>query len=392
VLLAQLLRQVAQSGQATRAALVDGTGKARSTISSYVDQMLERGILVEYGSATSTGGRPALLLRINVKAGVILTADLGATAAKLAVTDLGGSVLASRTNMNFDIGDGPQRVLDWVDQQFCALLAEVERATDNVRAIAIGVPGPVEYGSGTVVRPPIMPGWDACRIPDFFAKDYAVPILVDNDVNLMALGEYHVRDVAEGCEFLFVKVGTGIGGGIISNGVLHRGAKGAAGDIGHIRVPNAEMACHCGHIGCLEAVAGGKALVKVLAKNGLDVRTSRDVARLALEGRLQARRAVRVASERIGEVLAGVVNFYNPALIVIGGSFAQLDELLLTGVRCGIDQRALPLAAGSLVIETSRLGYDAGTVGASKLARQHLFSSIRWVTAMLAISAANPLS
>jgi predicted NBD/HSP70 family sugar kinase len=369
-----MFQQVAELGETTRAELAVKTGRARSTVSLYVDQLLDRGLLVELGYASSTGGRPAQLLRINVKAGVILTADLGATAAKLAVTDLAGNVVRSHTNATtFVIDDGPQRVLEWVNQGFLTLLDDAGRTIDDVRAIVVGVPGPVEYSTGTVVRPPIMQGWDACRIPDYFKERYPVRTLVDNDVNLMALGEYHARG-AKGDDFLFVKVGTGIGCGIINNGVLHRGAKGAAGDIGHIRVPNADTLCRCGNIGCLEAVAGGLALATALAEKGFDVRTSRDVVRLALGGNAQVLRAVRVASEHIGEVLAALVNFHNPALIVIGGSLAQLDELLLTGVRSGIYQRALPLATGSLAIETSTLRYDAGTAGASNLGRQYVMS------------------
>lgn len=217
--------------------------------------------------APSTGGRPALLLRVDVRAGVILTADLGATAARLAITDLGCNVLESCTKTEFNIGDGPQQVLGWVNEGFVTLLKDAGRAIGDVRAITVGVPGRVEYGTGTVVRPPIMPGWDGYRIPDYFSERYPARILVDNDVNLMALGEYHARG-AKG-DFLFVKVGTGIGCGIINDGVVHRGARGAAGDIGHIRVPDADAACHCANLGCLEAVAGGRALANALTEQGL---------------------------------------------------------------------------------------------------------------------------
>jgi predicted NBD/HSP70 family sugar kinase len=195
---------------------------------------------------------------------------------------------------------------------------------------------------------------------------------VDNDVNLMALGEHRARPGLE--HLLFVKIGTGIGCGIIVSGQLHRGADGAAGDIGHIRVPGCEAPCRCGNIGCLEAVAGGHALASSLTAKGTPAATARDVASLAAHGDTLARQTVRAAAQHIGEVLAAIVSFANPSAIVIGGSLARLDEVLLSGIRSGIYSRALPLAQRSLRVETSILGERAGTAGAIALAQDHLLS------------------
>ncbi|HSV65563.1 MAG TPA: ROK family transcriptional regulator [Mycobacteriales bacterium] len=371
--LRRLLQSAAELGSATRADLARSTGLARSTVSQYVDQLQQRRLLVEDPGTQPTGGRPAHRLRVNPRAGVILAADLGATTATLAATDLGGQILGEpQTTTHFDIAGGPQRVLEWVDEGFAALLGEANLHPRDVRSVSIGVPGPVAHTTGTVIRPPIMPGWDGYQIPGFFADRYAAPTLVDNDVNLMAVGEYHFRRATG--DFLFVKVGTGVGCGIINNGRLHRGAEGAAGDIGHIRVPDANALCRCGNTGCLEAVASGGALARDLAKLGKLVRTSTDVARIAQDGDTEARRAIRAASDHLGEVLATLVSFHNPALIVIGGSLAKLDEALLTGIRSRIYQRALPLATRELRIETSKLGDRAGVTGASSLARDHLLS------------------
>jgi predicted NBD/HSP70 family sugar kinase len=198
-------------------------------------------------------------------------------------------------------------------------------------------------------------------------------VLVDNDVNMMALGEYGQRpDVAH---LLYVKVGTGIGCGIVSDGVLHRGSAGAAGDIGHIRVPGHEdVTCRCGNTGCVEAVASGGAIVATLREAGLAVADTRDVVRLVCEGNASARRQVRLAGQRIGEVLAAVVSFHNPDVIVLGGSLAELHEDLLADIRGVVYRRALPLATRTLSIETSALGDRAGAQGACRLALTHLLS------------------
>ena len=196
-------------------------------------------------------------------------------------------------------------------------------------------------------------------------------MLVDNDVNIMARGEHwmHWRETAH---LLMIKVGTGIGCGIVAGGEIHRGARGAAGDIGHIRATASEdVICRCGNVGCLEAIAGGQALAERLADAGLDASHSRDVVRLVRGGDATAMRMVRDAGRTLGEVLAGTVNFFNPAVIVIGGDIAEAHAELLAGVREGIFSRSLPLATRDLRIVPSRLGDRAGVIGAAIMAVEH---------------------
>jgi predicted NBD/HSP70 family sugar kinase len=313
------------------------------------------------------------VLAFNRDAGVVLVADLGATHARVAVSDLAGTPLAERA-ADLDIALGPEAVLAWVDERFAELLAEIGRSPAEVRGIGVGVPGPVEFDSGRPVNPPIMPGWDDFPIPDWFAGRYAAPVLVDNDVNIMARGEHRMywRDTQH---LLLIKVGTGIGCGIVADGHVHRGARGAAGDIGHIRATSSEdVICRCGNIGCLEAVAGGQALAERLAEQGADAAQSRDVVRLVRGGHAGAIRMVRDAGRTLGEVLAGTVNFFNPAVIVIGGDIAEAHAQLLAGVREGIFSRSLPLATRDLRIVHSRLGDRAGVIGAATMVIEHVLS------------------
>jgi predicted NBD/HSP70 family sugar kinase len=231
----------------------------------------------------------------------------------------------------------------------------------------------VAFDRGEPTSPPIMPGWDGFSIPDWFADRYDAPVLVDNDVNIMALGEHwtHWRDRAH---LLFIKVGTGIGCGIVVEGHIHRGAKGAAGDIGHIRLAGHDVVCRCGNVGCLEAVSGGGALARRLSDEGIEAKTSRDVARLVKAGNGAATRLVREAGRNLGDVLAGCVNFFNPEVIVIGGDVGQASQQLLAGVREVTFQRSLPLATEELRVVPSQLGDRAGVIGAAIMMIEHVLS------------------
>jgi predicted NBD/HSP70 family sugar kinase len=380
---AKLAELVVGGRASSRSELASLTGLPRSTVSRRVEHLLRIGLLVESGDGPSSGGRRPVLITINPAAGVVLSAYLGATHSRIAIADLSGQIEAEQS-WKADIGDGPDRVLAGLVDRLLSLLDQHGRSPADVRAIGIGVPGPVEFATGTVVQPPIMPGWDGLAVPAILREHFHAPVLVDNDVNIMALGEYWFR----GChdeQLLFVKVGTGIGCGIITNGLVHRGADGAAGDIGHVRVAgHDDVICVCGNSSCLEAVASGSAIARQLAAEGLDVRYARDVVRLGQAGDPRVVRHVRVAGERIGEVLASMVNFYNPSQIVLGGSVAALRDDLLAGIRGVVYQRAVPLATRRLTIEACASGERAGVLGGAILAAQNALGPeqvARWLRA-----------
>ena len=355
----------------TRADIARRTGLARSTVAQRVEALMAHQLVYEAGGSASTGGRPPTVLAFNRAAGVVLVAALGATHSRVAVADLAGSPLAERA-FDTDIARPPDEILGWVNERFDELLVEAGRAREDVRGIGIGIPAPVAFSRGEPVAPPMMPGWDGFSIPGWFAKHYDTPVLVDNDVNIMALGEHwtHWRH----CEhLLYVKVGTGIGCGIISGNRIHRGAQGAAGDIGHVRLAgHGDVICRCGNTGCLEAVAGGRALAARLTRAGLDARTSRDVVRLVREGEPEAAQAVRDAGRCIGEVLAECINFFNPGAVIIGGDLSEVHQQLLAGMREMSFGRSLPMATRDLRLGHSQLGDRAGVVGAAIMVIEHV--------------------
>lgn len=351
----------------TRGELAQLSSLARSTVTARVDALLASGLLTPVGEAASTGGRPPTRFALNRVDRVVIAIDLGASHASIAVSDLSGQVLGQDTVAS-DIADGPSVVLDRVAAIGIKLLDSLDRKVADVAGVGIGVPGPVEHATGRPANPPIMPGWHAFDIPAHLGQHFTGPVLVDNDVNLMALGEY-VTSWQSAPHLLLVKVATGIGAGIVTDGRLLRGALGTAGDLGHVQVAGAPktVICRCGNIGCLEALAAGPAIAATLRANGLDVESSQDIVDAVMAGDIKALQTVREAGRDLGSVLATCVNLLNPSVIVIGGKLSEAGEYLLAGVREVVYQRSLPLATHNLRIVSTSAGSLGGIIGAAAM-------------------------
>jgi predicted NBD/HSP70 family sugar kinase len=367
------LFQLLRDGQArTRAELSQLSALGRAPVAARVDAMLAVGLLRPAGERVSTGGRPPTRFRLDPTARIVLAVDLGASHATVGLVDLSGSVLVHRTEP-CDIADGPVAVLDHVAALGQELLEAQGRAVADVAGVGIGLPGPVEHATGRPANPPIMPGWHDFDVPAHLGRTFTGPVLVDNDVNLMALGE-HVRGSA-GPHLLLVKVATGIGAGIVSDGRLLRGALGSAGDLGHVRVSGAPDArCRCGNVGCLEAVAAGPAVAARLREEGLDVSSAQDVVDAVARGEVAALNAIRDAGRSLGEVLATCVNLLNPSVIVVSGTIASAGEYLLAGVREVVYERSLPLATADLRIVATGVGDLGGLLGAGAMVVDEVLS------------------
>ncbi len=366
--------QILRDGQArTRAELAEITGLARSTVAARLEGLSAAGLIGPAGEGISSGGRPPSRFAFHPSSRVILAIDVGATHVLIALIDLSGRVL-SELRESMDIADGPTHVLDAVLERCGQVFATAGRHERELVGIGIGLPGPVEHSTGRPSSPPIMPGWDGFDVPAYVQQRFPTDVLVDNDVNIMALGERaaywpHAQDL------LFIKVATGIGAGIISGGLLQRGADGTAGDIGHVRVPRGgEILCRCGNYGCLEAMASGPAVAAALSKDGVPAHSGDDVLELARRGNLAAIHAMRQAGRDVGDVLAASVNLLNPSVIVIGGGLSSAGEYLMAGVREIVYQRSLPLATARLRIVQSMAGDHAGVLGAGRMVIDHVLA------------------
>jgi glucokinase-like ROK family protein len=377
-----LLDHVFWSSSISREALATGSAFSKSRANAAVAGMLEQGVLEATGEQVTTGGRRAGTLRLSRGLGVLLGVALGATGLEVGVLTPDLSLLAHHSEPA-DVRDGPAIVLSRVRTLMRELLKQCGARAREVIAIGIGVPGPVDFELGQLVNPPLMPAWDAYSIRDDLRADYSAPVFVDNDVNVMALGElWRMQRALQ--NFLVIKVGTGIGCGIVCHGVVYRGANGSAGDVGHICVDPAGPRCHCGNLGCVETMAAGPAIARAateaaqsgqsaLLKQMLDERgvlKLQDVAQASRAGDVAANAIVQRAGALIGQMLASVVNFHNPSHVFIGGGIQRIGPLFLAAVRQSVYHRSLALSTRHLEIQYTPLGERAGIVGAGVLAMQ----------------------
>ncbi|MFD2768245.1 ROK family transcriptional regulator [Micromonospora eburnea] len=379
----QLLRLLRDEGAVSRAELGDRLRMPRPRLLAELQRLVGLGYVAEAGLAASRGGRRSTLVELSPRLR-FAAVDLGASSIDVEVVNGRLEPVAAYAE-SADIRSGPKVTLQRVNELLHK--ARADGAYERLDAVGVGVPGPVSFRDGVPVSPPIMPGWDRFPVRELLTREHGCPAVVDNDVNIMAIGERHGGVAHSVDNFLLIKIGTGIGCGIYLNGEVYRGTDGCAGDIGHIQVdPNGPM-CSCGNPGCLEAVFSGAALARdatTAARAGVSpalaerltargVVTALDVAQGAVEGDLTCIQLIRDGGRRLGSVLAGLVSFTNPSMIVIGGGLAQLGHILLAEIRSVVYRRSLPLATGNLPVVLSELGPRAGVAGAAVLASDLAF-------------------
>ncbi|GGM18906.1 ROK family transcriptional regulator [Nakamurella endophytica] len=370
-----IARFVADRSVSSRTEVVTFTGLARSTVDKHLQALIDSGLVEGAGvGRKDPRGRPAQFFQISARRGVLLVADVSVGRCRVALTTLTKSVVA-RSEFAIDVAAGPREVLSALCARLSDLLQENDLTERNALAVSVGLPGPVDSHRGFAVRPPLMPGWDGFDVCGYLAAHFRCDVLVDNDVNLAALGE--ARALKGAClPLLMINIGTGVGGGFVSeSGLLLHGADGAATDIGHTQVRSKEdILCRCGARGCLEAVASVGAMARRLSELA-----GRDVSIAELFDGLQRGDAmtvsvVREAAILVGHVVADLVNFCNPARIVIGGSITHCTDDILAQIRSVVYQRSQPLATRNLSIVRGGLGNEAGLIGGMIYAIEQVLS------------------
>jgi predicted NBD/HSP70 family sugar kinase len=336
-----------------------------------VATLAEHGLVAETERAPSTGGRPAALLSFNAEAGVVLSVAIGRSRTRLAVCNLAGDIL-ELADIDQQPELGPEDLMPDVVKRLDALLDG--HRDKRLFGVGASLPGTVDRCRGASLTSPILPGWDAVELQTYLRELTDAPVAVDNDVNVIALAERHgerrtVKDM------LVLKASTGIGAGIIAGGVLQRGAMQAAGELGHNKTPAAAgLPCRCGDTGCLEAVAGGWALVATLRDAGRPVSHLRDVVALAHDGDAEARRLIRDSGRHIGEVLAAAVNLLNPAVLVVAGDMAAAYDIFVAGLRETLYGNATAVATRMLVVAPSTYGDQSGVIGCATMILDEVLS------------------
>jgi predicted NBD/HSP70 family sugar kinase len=357
----------------TRAELGRVTGLSRTAVAARLAALREANLVIEDEPGPSGGGRPPARLSFNSDAGTVLAAAIGRSRTQLGVCNLAGDLLAS-SEIEQEVGAGPDEVMPKVATNLGFLLEQAGRSPGSVRAFGCSIPGTVDLERGASLDSPLMTGWDGVELAPYLTSLAVAPVLVDNDATVLALSERrgHLETYLD---VLAIKASTGLGAGIVANGVGIRGARGAAGDIGHIKTPAAEgKACRCGDTGCLEAVAGGWALVQEMQGRGRDVGHVRHLVALAVAGDAEARRLIREAGRRLGEVLASAVNILNPEAVVVGGDMAAAYDTFVAGMRETLYAGATAAATKDLHVLPSTHGDRAGLVGCAALALDHVLA------------------
>ncbi|MGW9198417.1 ROK family protein [Micromonospora chersina] len=382
---ARLLRLLRDDGPRSRVELADVLGLPRARFTAEVDRLTAQGLVETAGPAASRGGRRSSLLRVGrqVRFGAVRVGD---GRLEVALTD-GELTLLARHGEPVDVRLGPEAVVGRAVELLGKLRAEAGLA--RLAGVGVALPAPVAVREGTPVSPPALPGWHQFPVRDTIAAELGCPVQVDNDANVMALGERHAGTGRPFDDFLYVKLGDAVGCGLVLGGALYRGAASGAGDIGHLQLTEDGPLCGCGNTGCVEAYCGDAALVReavTAARAGRSTAladrlaaagalTVTDVAAAATAGDPAAQTLVRDAARRLGQVLVGLVSFVNPAIVIIGGAATGIGPVLLAEIRGVVYRRSTPLATGSMPIVLSDLDDRAGLVGAARLVSDQVFAA-----------------
>ena len=351
-------------------------GLTRAAVTAIVSDLLPTRIIREAGGINVRSGRPPVVLEIDPTRGFVVGIDFGASHLSILIADLGAHIL-EEAEIAIDIQDGPITCIDQADQLLHDLLKKVGRELKDILAIGVGVPGPIVSDAGMVLAPPIMPGWDRFPIRDTLEKMWGCPVSLSNDSELGALGEWAAGAGRGEQNLAYIKIGTGIGAGLLLEGQIYHGITGSAGEIGHLTIEENGPLCACGNHGCLEAIAGGRAIAlqaREAARNDkrtqlanikpIESITARNVASAARLGDLLSQQILSRAGTYVGIAIAGVVNMFNPGMVIIGGGVAQSGDILLEPIRLAVQRRSLPAATRAVRITTAMLGRRSSSMGA----------------------------
>jgi len=363
------------AGGVSRVELSRIMGITRAAVTTIVNQLQADGIVTEVEAHFPSGRKP-IVLEINPERSRVVGIDMGATHITLLLTDSAAHVL-NELEIPFDVNQGPRLSLAALEKAMTELLEKVGLTLQDIHAVGLGVPGPIVENAGMVLGPPIMPGWDGYPIRDHLQEKWGVPLAIGNDAELGAVGEWAygagrgVRNLA------YIKVGTGVGSGLLLDGQVYRGTTGCAGEIGHITLNESGPICTCGNRGCLEALAGGWAIASrgraaaksktrtLLSEMGeISTLSALDVIEAARQGDLVAQQIVSEAGGHLGTAIASLVNLFNPSMVVVGGKISQMGDLLLEPIRQTVQRRSLKAASRDVRITAAYLGKRSSGMGA----------------------------
>ncbi|MGA5411692.1 ROK family transcriptional regulator [Streptomyces lavendulocolor] len=383
--LERVVRAVRMAGSLTQAEIARSTGLSAATVSNIVRELKDGGT-VEV-TPTSAGGRRARSVSLSGDAGIVIGVDFGHTHLRVAVGNLAHQVLAEESEP-LDVDASSEEGFDRAEALVKRLIAATGISQDKVVGVGLGVPGPIDVSSGTLGSTAILPGWTGINPSEELAGRLGVPVYVDNDANLGALGELvwgggrGVRDLA------YIKVASGVGAGLVIDGQIYRGPGGTAGEIGHITLDESGPVCRCGNRGCLETFTAARYVLPLLQPSHGPHLTMERVVQLAREGDPGCRRVIGDVGRHIGSGVANLCNLLNPSRVVLGGDLAEAGELVLGPIRDSVSRYAIPSAARQLSVAPGALGGRAEVLGALALVLSEMGDSTLLESALTPVTPA----
>ena len=359
----RVVDELRRRGNASRGEIADATGLSRTTVTTLVADLQDRGLVIETGAPDGRGrGRPPVRLRLDPSAGAAIGIDFGHAHVHVAVADLSATVLGDR-RVELDVDGAPAKALDVAAALGHELVARAGLDPRRVVGAGMGLPGPL--GASTILR-----GWAELDPAKELTRRLGVTAIVGNDANLGALAELSLGAGRGMQDLVYLKLASGIGAGLVLGGRLHHGATGIAGEIGHVQVKQDGAVCRCGNRGCLETVASAQALLESLKPAYGGELTMRGMLELAADSNHGAQRVIKDAGRAIGRAVADLCNSLNPEAIVVGGGLAASGAPLLEGIRESVDRYAQPGTADAVRLLPGELGERAEVLGALALALQ----------------------
>lgn len=362
--LERVVRAVRMAGSLTQAEIARSTGLSAATVSNIVRELKDGGTVDV--TPTSSGGRRARSVSLSGDAGIVVGVDFGHTHLHVAIGNLAHRVLAEEAEP-LDVDASAAQGLDRAEALVKRLIVTAGISPEKIVGVGLGVPGPIDVESGVLGSTAILPGWAGTNPRDDLAARLGVPVYVDNDANLGALGELVWGSGRGAADLAYIKVASGVGAGLVINGQIYRGPGGTAGEIGHITLDESGPVCRCGNRGCLETFTAARYVLPLLhSAHGTDLTVARMV-QLAQDGDPGCRRVIADVGRHIGSGVANLCNLLNPRRVVLGGDLAESGELILGPIRESVSRYAIPSAARQLEVVPGALGGRAEVLGAIAL-------------------------
>ena len=396
-------------GPIARADISRQTGLSRTTVGAIIDALLADGLVREGAtqSTNSSGGRPGTLVHFNARAGYVIGVDMGRSHLTMLLTDLASQPVARRSGP-LSTDQGPDICLELLVAELNTFLSEQGIEWSQVVGLSIGMPGPLDRRLHTLMSPPRMPGWHGVDVQRILLRRLSVPVYVENDANLGALGESRYGAGRGVSDLAYIKIGTGIGSGLVIDGKVYQGSCGGAGEIGHVTIQEGGPLCSCGNRGCLESVAGADAVVvdarrtfavhegvpeATMVTSAFSKLTDPDIAdvvQAALAGDPACRLAIERAGEHIGVALAILVNLISPSVILVDGTVTRAGDLLLEPIRRTISTRSLAIAARHTRVADGELGDNAIAMGGVASVLDAAFAPSAWLAVPFGLRESSP--